>query len=110
LSNSPVSPENDRVIAEEAYSKLRAIFSEYYGSALLEAGEYIYRNFYGSSIQAVKEKSPIKETSFRKLCDILGQNNDGAPSRSWLNNAVRLHVDVIEFEQHSDIGTVQTFG
>ena len=101
---------SEKALAERAYLKLRDIFSEHFGNALLEAGEYIYKIFFGGNIQAVRDKKPAKEASFRKLCEMLGQRDDGAPSRSWLNNAVRLHISILELEQNTDVDTVQAFG
>jgi len=107
-----VEENPDIALVDRAYTKLAEIFSRHFGNALLEAGEYIFKTFYSSDIQAVRSKNPLKPQSYNRLRERLNQSDDVVPSRSWLNNAVNLHIDNLEIKKltSKDTDTVHTYG
>lgn len=100
--------EIDYDLVEQAHSKIKEIFVSHYQaamrSALLEAGDYIIDTFFNGDLELAHKKTPTKKISYKKLEERLQQEHDGAPKKSWLNNAVNLAI------QEKDFSGVQALG
>jgi hypothetical protein len=103
-------------LVETAYQKLSQVFSTNYERALMEAGQYIVRTFYGGeegienqeydenmvlspeTIENARDNNSQRKTSLHQLFQKFNENtNSKAPSRGWFYNAVNLVV------QHHDM-------
>ena len=88
---------NDDVI-EEAYKKLKGIFTKNIQNAMyksmLECGHYLVVTFYGTYEKA-QEKEYTRNKSMSKLIAKLKHDSkEGkAPSRAWVYDAVNLAID-----------------
>lgn len=94
----------DTPMVKRAYQTLTDIFTRHYQDALLEAGRYIVKEFYGGNIELVKANKPTKGQSLNQLIKKFQNRDAGSPSRSWIYNAVSMVVDEAVF------GDVQTYG
>lgn len=96
---------------EKAYEKLALIFSKNYEQALMEAGQYIVRTFYGGEHDtenkpydenfeyapeaienARNNKSPLNDSLHRLYVKISDESARNTPSQAWVYNAVRLVI------------------
>ncbi len=101
----------DHPLVETAYQKLSQVFSKNYEQALMEAGQYLVRIFYGGeegiedlaydkdlvlsqeTIENARNNQSPKKISLNKLIEkIEGDKTSSTPSRSWIINAVNLIV------------------
>jgi hypothetical protein len=118
-------PPADETLVQTAYNKLAQVFSKNYERALMEAGQYIVRTFYGGevgiedeaydenlvldqeTIENARNKQSPEKTSLNKLIEkIEGDKTSSTPSRSWIINAVNLIVqdyDIKKLDQDYDI-------
>lgn len=103
--------EVENPIVQKAYDKLAQVFSKNYEKALMEAGQYIVRTFYGDeeniedspydeefefSKQTIEnarlKKSPKKDT-LNQLYQKIDKNcSSNMPSKAWIYNSVNLIV------------------
>ncbi|SLM31055.1 Putative selenocysteine protein (fragment) [Desulfamplus magnetovallimortis] len=111
LENRDDVIEMEDHIIQKAYDKLAQIFSRNYEQALMEAGQYLVRTFYGGE-QNIEEnpydedfvfsqetienarlkKSPQKETLNQLYHKIDENRASNMPSKAWIYNAVNLIV------------------
>jgi DNA repair photolyase len=110
------TPPADETLVQTAYNKLAQVFSKNYERALMEAGQYIVRTFYGGeegiedqgydenmvlsqeTIENARDNKSQRKASLHQLFQKLNENtNSKAPSRGWFYNAVNLVV------QHHDM-------
>jgi len=103
-------------LVETAYKKLSNIFSKNYEQALMEAGQYLVRTFYGDEenvedidyneylvlgeeiIENARKKKSPREKTLHQLFQKLDKNKDSkSPSQAWIYNAVNLII------QHHDM-------
>jgi len=106
-----LTPPADETLVQRAYNKLAQVFSTNYEQALMEAGQYIVRTFYGGEvgiedesyneelvftdevIERARKKSSSKEETLKQLYDKIDKcGTSRAPSRAWIYNAVNLIV------------------
>ncbi|MBF0527734.1 MAG: hypothetical protein HQK55_00405 [Deltaproteobacteria bacterium] len=100
---SPVE-ENDTSLVEEAYRTISAIISCHLESAMLEAGRYIIKKFYNNDMDMARKKKAVKAKPLYQLIKLLHKSDDGAPSKSWIYNAVNLAVDTHDLEDFHTYG------
>jgi len=96
--------EPDIKLVERAYSTLAQIVSMHYQNAMIEAGQFIIKEFYGNDIERARNKDPICKKSLNQLIQRLHARNNGGPSKSWVYNAVNLVV------QENDLAGFHTYG
>ena len=88
LENPEKSP--DAELVSEALGTLREIFSDHIHAAIVMAGQYIIKKFYGDNPHRVIKNEPVKDKSLNQLVIELKQNEGKSPSKSWFYNAVNL--------------------
>ncbi len=105
-------------LVETAYQKLSNIFSENYEQALMEAGQYIVRTFYGGekniedqdydknfeySSQAIDnardKNSPLDGSLHQLYAKISDNKTTSTPSQAWIYNSVNLVVQWQDMEK-----------
>ena len=99
----------DEALVEQAYSDLKEIFVKHYemarNSAMLEAGRYIIKSFYGDDYKLAKsKKKAVKKKSLNRLIKKLQEQSNDAPNKTWIYNAVALAVD------EEELGSFRTYG
>ena len=77
-----VKPETepDIILVERAYSTLAQIVSRHYQNAMIEAGQFIIKEFYGNDIERARNKDPICKESLNQLIQRLHVRDNGGPS------------------------------
>jgi len=124
FSPNSVIDINDPLV-EKAYVKLANIFSEKYEQALMEAGQYIVRTFYGGEENieqedyneefefdtkvienARKNESPLGDSLLQLYKKISNEKTSNTPSRSWIYNSVYL---VVLWQDMKDLLTKDRF-
>ncbi|AOY60478.1 uncharacterized protein Dmul_37100 [Desulfococcus multivorans] len=85
-------PDTERLLAEKAYGELSRIFREHYENAIMEAGEYIIKEFYDGNFDMARDKKSPKEGSLNHLIKMIQDTSSKGPSKSWFYNAVNLVV------------------
>ncbi len=99
-----VEKEPDIQLVERAYTTLAQIVSMHYQNAMIEAGQFIIKEFYGNDIERARNKAPIYKESLYHLIQRLHARDNGGPSKSWVYNAVNLVV------QENDLTGFHTYG
>jgi len=94
-----IENEPDMQLVEEAGLKLTEIISQHYENAMIEAGDYIIREFFDNDIERARKKQATKEKSLYQLIIYLQNQRNNAPSKSWLYNAVNLAVDRSDYKE-----------
>jgi hypothetical protein len=124
-----VAPDSEDPIVEKAYNKLAQVFSKNYERALMEAGQYIVRTFYGGEEgiegneydknfnyedivieNARNNDSPLGDSLNRLYNKISGEKAHNTPSRSWIYNAVNLVALQHDMKKLLKKDYFQTFG
>ncbi|WP_041273188.1 radical SAM family protein [Desulforapulum autotrophicum] len=114
-------------IVSKAYDKLAQVFSKNYEQALMEAGQYIVRTFYGGEeniedqqyneklefskevIARARDKKSTKEETLNQLYEKIDKNRDAnSPSRSKLYRAVNLIVQNQDLKKYLSSSTFST--
>jgi DNA repair photolyase len=91
----PVIPEEtvaDEHLVEVAFTHLQGIFAKHIHEAMLHAGRYLVRTFYGSYENA-KKNNKIRKESLHQLIQKLSEASGKAPKKTWIYDAVKLAVD-----------------
>jgi len=83
----------DDTLVDKAYRFLEGIFSRHFYGALLEAGQYLVKEFYGDDYERAHQKKMIKDKSLHRLIQRLQEGTGDAPSPAWIYNAVKIAVD-----------------
>jgi len=99
-----VKTQPHQVLVERAYHSLTQIFSTHLENAMLEAGEYIIKEFYGGDPERARNKDPVEKESLNQLIQRLQNRSSSAPSKSWIYNAVNLVVE------NEDLRGFHTYG
>ena len=94
----------DEALVDKAYDTLTQIFSKHFEGAMLEAGQFIIKEFYNGDLKLARRKKATKDKSLNKLIERLQNQAANAPSKSWIYNAVNLVVDC------KDFGGFHTYG
>ncbi|TKB07675.1 hypothetical protein [Desulforhopalus sp. IMCC35007] len=107
-----IEKQPDNVLVEEARSKLQGIFVSHYQealqNALLDAGMYIIEKFYNNDYELARQNKPQKELSYVQLVELLNDQNENSPKKSWLYNAVNLAVQEQQFPTFHALGKLNT--
>ncbi len=97
-------------LVEEAYSYLYSVFSKHYGDAMMEAGRYIIKTFYGNDIYNAKANKPTHEKTLNQLYDKIKENsNPNSPSKSKLYHAKNLIVQEHDLKKYLSKESFSTF-
>lgn len=95
---------------ETAYSDLVAIFSRHYEKAMMEAGEYIIKTFYGNDIEKARNNKPVHEQTLNQLYEKIEENKGpNSASRSKLYHAKNLVVQHEDLKQQLSEKSFSTF-
>jgi len=111
LGQKPLIPilvdetEADEQLVATAFEHLKSIFSKHKHRAMLEAGQYLVRTFYGSYENARYNKK-IRGESLNQLIEKIKEDSGKVPSKSWIYNAVGLAA----LEDYFSSINFQTFG
>ena len=103
-------PDNELV--KRAYNNLLDIFTRHFENAMLEAGQYIIKEFYGDDYRKAEKKEADRNKSFETLNQMISENkkkNISGPSKSWIYNAVSLAVQNKKLQEF-DPDTFHTYG
>jgi hypothetical protein len=98
----------DEHLVEVAFTHLQGIFAKHIHEAMLHAGRYLVRTFYGSYKNA-RENNKIRKESLHQLIQKLSEASGKAPKKTWIYDAVKLAVDdhyfrSINFRLYGKIG------
>ena len=111
LSNvTGIQPLPYPVLVNDAFDELKRIFQAHFHEAMLNAGRYIIKKFYGNDYESARNKKPFHGGSLRQLVVRLQQNEGHAPSKTWVYDAVNLAVDehaLSGFRTYGNIGHSQ---
>ena len=99
----------DNELVEKAYNKLHSIFSDHFGKAMMDAGQYILDQFYGGDIELARSKKSPKNETLHQLINQLDKRSSTAPSKSWVYQSVGLVIQSYDLENY-DSKTFQTYG
>lgn len=81
----------DEKMVNDAAEWIRDTLSKTLYKAGTDVGEYVLEKFFEGDSEKVRERSPYKNASFRKLAELCG-TPELPISRSWLHNAVSVAV------------------
>ncbi len=111
LGQKPLVPiltdetEVDERLVATAFEHLKSIFSKHQHQAMLEAGQYLVRTFYGS-YENVRYNKKIRGKSLNQLIQKIQEGSGRVPSKSWIYDAVGLAA----LEDYFSSIKFQTFG
>ena len=88
----PEETKADEYLVDLAFNHLRSIFAKHIHEAMLHAGRYLVRTFYGTYEKA-RKKEKIRKQSFAKLEERLNNGTGDAPKKTWIYDAVKVAVD-----------------
>jgi len=103
----------DNTLVEQAYEEIFKIFTtadKAVDAAILETGEYLLKEFYDSDFEKAREKNSSKKGSLNQLIKKLQESSFGAPSKSWIYNAIGLVVQNNDLKSNSSDESFHTFG
>lgn len=98
----PVQPQTQKVDEEasshdplvaEALKYLKKTFRRHFHEAMIEAGRYLIKEFYGNDYTLAPQNKKVKKQSLHQLIKRLQENAGSAPSKTWVYDAVKLAVD-----------------
>ncbi|MBW1995930.1 MAG: hypothetical protein JRI77_16000 [Deltaproteobacteria bacterium] len=89
-------------IVDEAYKNLMDIFSKHFKNAMIEAGQYLIKTFYGGDIEKARRKELVENISFYQLLKRLNPQESGGPSKSWVYNAINLAIQEHDLSNFSN--------
>jgi hypothetical protein len=92
-----VESDPDLDLVDRAYRTLGEIFSKHFESAMMDAGRFIIKEFYGGDSERARRKEATKVHSLNELIRKLHSRDANSPSKSWVYNAVNLVVDSNDF-------------
>jgi len=93
-----IEKKPDVGLVDRAYNTLAEIFSRHYENAMMEAGWYLIKEFYGGDLERARRNDAVEKESLYQLILRLQNRSSTAPSKSWIYNAVNLVVDSKDFE------------
>jgi hypothetical protein len=82
----------DDQLVNLAFNHLRGIFANHFHEAMLHAGRYLVRTFYGS-FENARNRKKIRKQSFERLAERLDNGAGDAPQKTWIYDAVKLALD-----------------
>jgi DNA repair photolyase len=103
--------EADDDLVDFAFNHLRGIFGKHIHEAMLRAGRYLVRTFFGTYENA-RDWKKIRNQSFRRLEKKLNEGPGNAPKKTWIYDAIKLAVDdhyfrSIQFRTYGQLGHSQ---
>jgi len=91
--DSITETELDTVV-EDVFQYLGTVFVKHFGSAMLEAGQYLINQFYDGDYKAAEKKEFSKNKSLNLLFQKIQADNSGnVPKKTWLYNSIDLAID-----------------
>lgn len=102
-------PVNEIDLVEEAFNRIKDIYFSHAQQVYQEVANYLIETFFNNDIDLVRKRSPAKDkiNSFNKLIQRLKDEDARLPKRSWLYNAIGLHLDAHDL---NDSDLVHTYG
>ena len=101
----PVEKVPDGKLVNDAFNRLKGIFVNHFQKAMLEAGEYLIKEFFeGDYERARNPRNAVKVHSLNALIKLLQENSGHAPSKTWVYDAVKLAIDEHHFKSFSVYG------
>ena len=86
-------------LVEDAYSTLFDLFSRHYENAMMDAGEYIIKTFYGNDIEKARNNESTQKETLNQLYEKIDKTKDAnSPSRSKLYHAKNLVVQAYDLK------------
>lgn len=107
LNVYPVEKVADGDLVNQAFNFLKGVFVKHFQNAMLDAGEYIIKEFFEGDYERAKNpRNAVKIRSFGELTDRLKENSGHAPSKTWVYDAVKLAIDEHHFKSFSVYGNL----
>jgi len=103
----------DNALVDQAYQEIFKIFStadKAVDKAILETGEYILKEFYDNDFDKARKKNSSKKESLNQLIKKLQESSFGAPSKSWIYNAIGLVVQNNDLKNSDTDEIFHTYG
>lgn len=88
-----VETEADENLVDEAYAKIETVFVEKMNAIMEEVGAYLLDTFFDGDTKRAQKKDPVKEASFKRLIEKLGEEHPSFGKKSWLYNAINIAID-----------------
>jgi len=98
-------------IVETAYSTLFEIFSGHYENAMIDAGKYVIKTFFGNDIEKARKKESTEEETLNQLYLKMDGENKGSytPSKSKIYHAINLVIQEHDLKRILVSETFSTF-
>ena len=94
-------PSPDGALVERSLGFLKDIFTKHFHEAMLEAGEYIIKEFFAGNHELARSpRNAVKIESLNQLIKRLQEDDGKAPSKTWVYDAVKLAVDEHYFKMN----------
>ena len=94
----PVEDKPDEKLVADALKKIDGFCNGGYHGAMLQAGEFIVKEFFGGdSERARNPRNAVKIHSLNKFMDSLQLCNDRPPSKTWIYRSIKLVIDDKDF-------------
>jgi hypothetical protein len=94
----PVEDKPDEKLVADALKKIDGFCNGGYHGAMLQAGEFIVKEFFGGdSERARNPRNAVKIHSLNKFMDSLQLCNDRPPSKTWIYRSIKLVIDEKNF-------------
>jgi len=99
FAKKKIMPGAPGSLVEKAYSTLFDLFSTHYENAMMDAGKYLIKTFYGDDIEKARNNESAQEETLNQLYEKIDKNkNANSPSRSKLYHAKNLVVQEYDLE------------
>jgi hypothetical protein len=90
----PFEKTPDKSLVADSLNRLSELFNGSYHEAMLEAGEYIIKEFFAGNHELARNpRNAVKIESLNQLIKRLQEDDGKAPSKTWVYDAVKLAVD-----------------
>ncbi len=108
---TPALKAEERKLVDEAVVKIKLIYIKNAQQTYLDIADYLAETFFNNDIELIKAKKPAgnKVRSYNEVIRILRAEKIGAPSKSWMYNALDLFTDRKLLEQ-KDEKSFHTYG
>ena len=84
----------DEKLVSKTYEYLKEVVQRHFHEAMLEAGEYIIKEFFAGNHELARNpRNAVKIESLNQLIKRLQEDDGKAPSKTWVYDAVKLAVD-----------------
>ena len=94
----PVEDKPDEKLVADALKKIDGFCNGGYHGAMLQAGEFIVKEFFGGDYERARNpRNAVKIHSLNKFMDSLQLCNDRPPSKTWIYRSIKLVIDEKDF-------------